>query len=77
MTHTLQHDVFMSERALRVEAHHVDGPEGGLAYVVAYTTDSNGQWMMVADWSFDALGGGDALEGCERALKKWLSLLLR
>ena len=77
MTHTLQHDVFMSERALRVEAHHVDGPEGGLAYVVAYTTDSNGQWLMVADWSFDALGGGDALEACEGALRGWLSLLLR
>ena len=77
MTQALHQDVTMTERALRVEAHHVDGPDGGLAYVVAYTTDSNGQWLLVADWSFDALGGGDALEACERALKEWLSLLLR
>lgn len=77
MPNTLQQDVVMSERALRVEAHHVEGAEGGLAYVVAYTTDSNGQWLLLADWSFDGLGGVDATQDCERVLREWLALLLR
>lgn len=77
MTDTLDQDVTMSERAMRVEAHFVDGPEGGLAYVVMYTTDTRGQWALVTDWTFDAFAGSDDRAECLSHLSGWLTHMLR
>lgn len=51
MTQALSQDVTMTERCLRIEAHHVDGSDPSLAYVAIYTTDERGQWMLLQDFS--------------------------
>ena len=53
----LQQDVSMSERAVRVEAHHVDGADPSLAYVAMYVTEDTGQWLLYKDWTFGPFDG--------------------
>lgn len=53
MMHALQQDVVMTERAFRVEAHHVEGSGPTLCYVAIYTTDQHGQWMLFTDFNFE------------------------
>lgn len=77
MSQAFDQDVTMTERAIRVEAHHVDGADPGLAYVAMYGTDERGQWFLIADWSFDATGGGDDKAECVAAIKQWATKLLR
>jgi len=48
----------MTECALRIEAHHVEGADPSLCYVAVYITDPHGQWGLVRDWSFGPFGDG-------------------
>ena len=75
MTQALDQDVTMTERCIRVEAHHVDGCDPSLAYLAVYTTDERGQWFLLADWSFEALGGVDARAQAVQAIKRWVTQL--
>lgn len=73
----LHQDVTMSERALRIEAHHVDGSDPSLAYVAVYSTDDRGQWMLLFDWTFGAFSGHDTADECKASINGLVSRLLR
>lgn len=53
MLKALNDDVVMTERAFRVEAHHVEGPPPTLCYVAIYVTDTHGQWQLWTDFTFE------------------------
>lgn len=77
MTEAVNQDVRMFERAMRVEAHHVEGADPTLCYVAIYVTDERGQWAMYDDWTFEPFEQGAQVDECKSQIKRLLSHLLR
>lgn len=73
----LDQDVTMTERACRVEAHHVEGADPSLCYVAVYLTDERGQWLLFADYTCSAFGGQDVAGQITEDIKRVIAKILR